>query len=338
MRKKSRLNKSKRAKKRQAQAEKRKYDDYFKKYFNSEKTVKSRPVKVVLYAPEKLSLRYEYVEEMLKFIKEIKAVAKDNDYIQLHLVNVNYIGEGGIAMLLSVMSECLKKGVSFDGLKPSDEDCRVALEKSGFFNFLKGPIHFNREKFKNSILTTGSNDTNIDRLLPEVYKAMETVWGTRGRCPLLVGGIGEMMRNSVDHAYSHGDKVAWHMTVSHIEEENTVKFSFVDNGIGIIERYTEMDRNTISQIKLFLQNNYEILKEAFRSGIKSRTGLKWRGTGLPTIYEMYEDNIITDFVVITNDCYLNFRDETFTKLKVPFSGTYYYWIIDETCDDVHYEN
>lgn len=329
----SRKVKSRKARIRQS---KKRRDDSFKRFFNQEDKNSDGIKWSTVNAPISLSLKHEYVDDMLEFVKRVKKIASETKFVKLHLKDVKYIGEGGIAMLLSVMTESLKNGTMFQGLKPTCENCKAILERSGFYKLLHGQKNVTSDDI--TILTTGSHDSNIDRLLPAVHKAMETIWGSPGRCPILVGGIGEMMRNSIDHAYREEDPVAWHLSVSHFKEKNTVKFSFVDNGVGIIERYSETDKPLLNSLRVKLKTNHSILKEAYQNGIKSRTGLSWRGTGLPTIYEMFEDNVISNLVVITNNCYLDFERDQFEKLSVSFSGTYYYWTMDKSCIDAHYEN
>lgn len=158
---------------------------------------------------------------------------------------------------------------------------------------------------------------------------METVWGKKGRSPLLFGGIGEMMRNTCDHAFKQQEDITWHLGVSHFEETKTVKFCFIDNGEGIISTYSK--KNVWQQIINYFQNNAEMLYSAFKNGIQSRTGLKWRGKGLPTIYEMYTDGIITNLKVITNDVLLDFDQDISMPLKIPFKGTCYFWQVNDKC-------
>lgn len=283
-----------------------------------------------IWAPEKLTLQFGYSEEVLSFINRLKQLGEVENEISMRLDNVTDIGEGAIAMLLSVINELTLNNVTLVGEKPHNNYARNALERSGFFKYMRGYVAPENLKTKNIIIRTGNINTSQKELSPEMPKAMETVWGEAGRCPELFGGIGEMLRNTCDHAFDNGHKITWHLGVSHIEKDKTVKFSFVDNGIGIIKTY--YDKGLIQKVKGFFKDNAEVLENAFKRGIDSRTGLPWRGKGLPTIYDLYEDNIITNLVVITNNVYLDFDRKTFEEIKVPFSGTYYFWKVDQTCE------
>ncbi|MEI7525213.1 MAG: hypothetical protein WCJ95_12825 [Mariniphaga sp.] len=287
------------------------------------------------YAPRDLMLQYESVEKVLKYISIIKNKGIQGKNLSIRLENVNNIGEGAIAMLLSVINELSQSGILIKGTKPLNQKAKSILEKSGFFKHIRGSIDSENMNSKNIIIRTGDNNTSQQELAPEIIKAMETVWGEKARCPLLFGGIGEMLRNSCDHAFNNKENITWHIGLSHIEEENTVKFSFVDNGEGIITRYNQ--KGLITKVISYFKNDAEILENAFKSGIESRTGLPWRGLGLPTIFELYTDKIITNLVVITNHVFLDFDKNIAEKLQNGFSGTYYFWKINKSCAKSYFQ-
>ncbi|WP_417368658.1 hypothetical protein [Gelidibacter japonicus] len=288
----------------------------------------------VLFAPIKLSLQIGDSEKVLRFIDSLKNYGTKYNHIHLNLDDVQLIGEGVIGMLLSVINELTAKKVAISGTKPKSTIPRTMLEKSGFFKYMRGSVSTENLNTKNIIIRTGDINTSKQELLPEMPKAMETVWGSRSRCPELFGVIGEMLRNSCDHAFKNDHKIIWHLGVSHNEEENTVKFSFVDNGIGIIKTYN--NRSNWAKLKSLIKNDAILLESAYKRGIESQTGLPWRGEGLPTIYELYEDNIITNLVVITNNVYLDFDNSKFEEIKYPFSGTYYFWQINKSCKPAYF--
>ncbi len=270
----------------------------------------------------------------MDFISKIKKFGDKGYYISLRLDNIIGLGDGAIAMLLSVISDLENKRIFFSGEKPKNEIARNKLERSGFFKHMNGSVSKTNKKSKNKILRTGDINTHQEILIPEIHKAMETVWGVDARCPALYGGLGEMMRNSCDHAFFDKNSITWHIGISHFEDENMCKFSFVDNGEGILKTYQK--KGLINKISNYFSNNADILETAFRDGITSRTGLSWRGKGLPTIFEMYDDGIITNLVVITNDVFLDFDKNNFKIIQNIFSGTYYFWKIDKKCEPSYF--
>lgn len=279
-------------------------------------------------APAVFKLDRGNCEDTVRYVNLLKAVATKYDYIEIDLSEVIEIGEGAISMLLSVIED-LGSNTRIQGTYPEEQKAKEILVKSGFFKYMAKVPKQESGHSRNTILTKGDFDTPPDEMAEEVRAAMETVWGTRGRNPLLYGGIFEMIRNSCDHAFRRTSQVRWYLSITHLEEENKVKFSFVDNGKGII--------NTLSKGKLravinFFRDNADILDSAFKNGIESRTGLSWRGKGLPTIYELIADNTVENLVVISNDIYLSFEGDYKAKLKSSYSGTYYYWEISQNCE------
>lgn len=297
---------------------------------------KKQPRFFELKSPNTLSLRSDFANEFLQFIKDIKRIGNKGFFIRLNLKEVSHIGEGGIAMLLSVISDLERKGIFFGGYKPDKLEPRDALERSGFFKHMNGNVSNKNQVSKNEILKTGDGKTDQTALIPHIHKAMETIWGEQSRCPALYSGLGEMMRNSIEHAFEKDQKIIWHLGLNHIEESNMVKFTFVDNGDGIINTYRNRENAIFNRIKYVLKSNAEILKTAFEDGIQSRTGLPWRGKGLPTIFELYQDRIISNLVVISNNAYLDFDRNLFIKLRVNYSGTFYYWEINRACSQAYF--
>lgn len=285
-------------------------------------------------APVKFNLQYENCISVIRFINELKAFGKKGSHININMENVVEIGNGAISMLLSVIYDLGNNGILVKGTKPKNKEANAILEKSGFFKYIKTILSDENSNSKNRILRTGDSKTPSTELAEEVRKSMETVWGINARCPRLYGGIFEMVRNSCDHAFKNSELTTWHLGLTHIEEENKVKFSFVDNGKGIIKTFLS---GILKNVLNLFHGNTDILLTAFSDGIESRTGLSWRGKGLPSIYEMRADNIITKLIVITNDVYIDFDEKIHVTLPVSYSGTYYYWEINKECVKSYFE-
>lgn len=47
-------------------------------------------------------------------------------------------------------------------------------------------------------------------------------------------------------------------------------------------------------------------------------------------------NGFTNLVVITNNVYLDFDKNIIQEINVPFSGTYYFWKVDKTCNPAYF--
>ncbi|WP_289062679.1 ATP-binding protein [uncultured Zobellia sp.] len=312
------------------QLKRRKWKKKTRKRRGSSKQQRTRaPEYIDLVAPVKFTLEPENVKEVLEYIEAVKKIGREKKDVNFILKDVEEIGIGAISMLISVMNELEERNVVFKGTKPKKDKPKNILEKSGFMNFVVGKVREQNRTTRNIIFTTGKINTHQKNIVNAIHKANLTVWGEDGRSPLLYGTIVEMIKNSCKHAFKIEDKVKWHIAVNHDEKNNKVKFSFVDNGIGIIKSFEKEDLMKI--FGGYFRNNAEFIDAAYNSGIESKTGKAWRGTGLPTIYETFSDKIIKKLVVITNNVYCDFETNKKFTLKEPFSGTYYYWEMDKGC-------
>lgn len=286
-----------------------------------------------LIAPEFFNLQLENCISVIKYMNKIKKAASRGFSIVVNLSTVKEIREGAIAMLLSVMKDLEKRKINIVGTIPLDPAAKKVLEDSEFFKFVERHEVKDSIKTKN-ILRTGIKGTSPNFLGLEIRKAMNTVWGVSGRNPLLHTVIFEMMRNSCDHAFENKKQVRWHLSISHDSLKNLTKYSFVDNGIGIIPT---LKQSVLRRVIRIFTGNSDILNTAFTNGIESRTGLPWRGKGLPTIFENYNENYIKTLVVITDNVYLDFDKNIKEELPISFKGTYYYWEVDKSCNKVCFE-
>ncbi len=277
--------------------------------------------------PQFFLLQSEYCEAVLECIKKVKNNAAQGNSININMKSIKEIGEGAISMLLSVLEEVSKRRVNIYGSMPSDPIAKQVLVKSGFLKYVTTSDNQPKET-KNTILKTGDYNTNQAMLKPEIRKAMNTVWGVSGRNPIVYGCVFEMIRNSCDHAFASQSQIRWHWSISHQEKEQMVKFSFVDNGTGLIKTFKN---GPLNLVRHFFTDNIDLVETAFKDGIESRTGLPWRGKGLPTIFEAYTDNYIQNLVIITNNVFIDFDKGVKKILNINFSGTYYYWVVNPNC-------
>ena len=280
-----------------------------------------------LKAPPIFNLQWENCVEVIKYINNIKKFAELRKNITVNLSRVTEIREGAIAMLLSVMKEAAKRGIGINGTEPINPKAKEVLEHSGFFKFVRRSYKAESIKSKN-LMRIGKKGTSHEFLGAEIRKAMDTVWGKEGRNPLVHTVAFEMMRNSCDHAFQKTERTWWHLSISHDEDKHSVKFSFVDNGKGIIKT---LGGKGLGKFFRQFTGSSDILSTAFKGEIESRTGLPWRGKGLPTIFENFNDGYIKNFLVISNNAFIHFDRGIFKTLPISYDGTYYYWEVDKSC-------
>jgi len=265
--------------------------------------------------------------EVLSFITSLKNYCHKGKEVHVSLEKVTTISHDAIAMILSVIGEFNDKNLIVSGNKPTDPVARRVLERSGFFNHVRGFIENDNRDTINSILTRGKKVVKSDETAPVVLGAMNTVWGRESRNQKLQGMLIELMANSVNHAYPTKSEVRWWLSVNHNEKNNEVSFSFVDNGIGILKKIKT--KNIFQKISHIFTNNIELLEDLFSGEIGSSTKLVNRGRGLPSIYERFSDSYIRNLLVITNDVLIDFSNGKKELLNSPFDGTFYYWELNK---------
>src|SRR5699024_953534 len=101
----------------------------------------------------------------------------------------------------------------------------------------------------------------------------------RGKLHFLYDILYEMMINTNEHAYSSDTFLLnnWYVYVA-LEDEK-VKFSFLDTGIGIPKT---VNKNFFEKINLLgLKNDAELILSALNGEFKTATKQVYRGKGLP---------------------------------------------------------
>jgi len=278
-------------------------------------------------APIAFSLQ-QNTEKMLIFIQRLKRLYSLNTDVYINMKEVQDITCGSIALLLSVLSDFMDKGLTVYGNRPKNKNAKRVLERSGFFNFVRGSISESDKNSKNNIICQGKQSVMQEESAELVKQAMETVTGTSARNQKIQGMLIEMMANSVNHAFKDVINTRWWISASHDEENNKVSFVFIDNGEGIVNTLGE---NFLKKISYKFKDNLDLITSAFNRQIKSRTGLNYRGRGLPRIEKGRLNNYFSNFTLITNNVYYTGDIATSRLLDEDFSGTFYYF-------ELHKEN
>jgi len=252
-----------------------------------------------LTVPTNFSIR-NHPDEAFMFIARLKNIANHTKTRNVHisLRNCKYISNGAIA-----------------------------LEKSGFFNFVYGNVSEENKQTINTIVQQGINVVEPEIIAPLVTQAMKSVWGAPYRNQRVQSLLIELMANSVNHAFKTKKDRRWYLSISH--DNDNVSFTFIDNGQGICKT---LNLKFLDKIKsLYLFSNTEIISAAFDGKFGSRTKERKRGRGLPNVKKCFSENYISNLVVITNNIYYDFKTNSTRKLKYEFDGTCYYWELNINC-------
>lgn len=289
------------------------------------KVRQKREKDLIEYIPPSVFVLRENADEVLEFIFKLKAHKTEWGNVFINLSNIEKITNGSIGLLLSVVNVLTKKKIDVAGDKPKNREARRILERSGFFNFVDGHVEEENKQSIDTIITKGKDTVNQGATAKIVMNAMKTVTGKPMRNPPIQSMLIELMANSVNHAFPNkGAKYQnkWVLAVSHDIAGRKVTFAFIDNGVGILET---LKLSLTRHLRMIFKNNKDLLETAFEGRIGSRTGLTYRGRGLPSILKKFNSNQISELVVISNDVFLDFENGNKYLLKNQFSGTFYYW-------------
>jgi hypothetical protein len=141
----------------------------------------------------------------------------------------------------------------------------------------------------------------------------------------------ECMTNTFNHAEGarreqrNVTHEPWWAGVYCDKAHQVAKFTFLDNGIGILESIKLKRMQEVFRWAGFI-DNAEALKQVFSGQVPSTTGLHYRGEGLPTIREvLITDGEVDRVVVVANDVRVDLGADTYQVLQMPFRGTMVYW-------------
>ncbi|MFI5160801.1 MAG: ATP-binding protein [Sphingobacteriales bacterium] len=284
--------------------------------------------KTIVEIPSKFSINSD-IETVLFLVYKSKKIIETKRYneVVFDFTKVISIDDGATTILLSLCYDMnyQRIRVGFNNL-PKNIAAKKFIEESGFIKYFSGPLAKVKGDGPNTTIKKGQSTILQKDSAVVIHKVMKTVWGVEKRNQKLQGMLIELMTNSVNHAYLSNDREkTWYISTNHYTDQNKVEFCFVDNGDGII--------NTIN-VKFkdkYFTSNEELLERAFEGEFRSRTKLANRGRGLIVVKNNHENMTIRGLKVITNNVLLDFENNVTFKLKTPFSGTFYSWVIDRTC-------
>ena len=297
-------------------------------------------------APKCLSM-IENPEGTLDFISSLERALKSRKKVFVVLKHVDKIANGAIIVLLSIMIKFKNQNVSFNGDQPKKRDARLALRNSGFFEHL-----YENQSNQTTITIKGhkdifthANKTVDSELSDQIISAVsKMIWGSPKRCPGVQRTYLELMQNTNNHASLNGpNEHHWYTTVTYNKEKNKACFSFIDYGIGIIESINKNEKGkfwrSLGKIfdKLKPRDDGDFLRLLLDGSVHKAASEYYRGKGLPGIYKAYQDNKISNLVIITNDAMADCQNSVFKTLNNKFVGTYIYWELNENNTHLNYD-
>jgi hypothetical protein len=168
-----------------------------------------------------------------------------------------------------------------------------------------------------------NDSVKISTLIKNVVKYLT---GVDERCTHVKTILLEICGNSIE--WSGTDNKQWLLGVKY--EQDMVIFTVTDVGKGILKTlYRQFTKRFFDTFKA----SVDILKGAFEQKYGSTTKEINRNRGLPSIKNAFDNQLILNLKVLTNDVILhfnnNFNSKTFSKGTPWFKGTFYQWEMDK---------
>lgn len=338
--KRSLVHRSKLIVKRQGLQGKSKNNDPKKLQKKLHKKAKKHPIN----APSNFSL-IGNPEEFVAFINQLEHRYEQKHEVYIEMKDIVSISIDAISVLLSCLAKFKENGIYFEGSFPKDENCKSKIIKSGFFDYVtksyENMVENNGVRLRgkqDAIITHGSLDVLQDLSADVILEANRHIHGEKRRNFGVQSTLIELMTNTGEHASgSTKTKQEWWLSIEKTENPKTVKFSFIDYGIGIFNSLNKKGFLQILRNMLSNQSNSECLREIFEHKIhKTSTGESFRGKGLPEIKENLDNNSFSSLRVLTNDVFADVTAGQYNDLDYHFNGTFFYFELSKENNSYEY--
>jgi hypothetical protein len=263
--------------------------------------------------------------DSIKFLREFRYLARNNN-LTLNLAEVTHITVDAITALIA---EILRLGRTrfVNGNNPSNVACRDLLIQSGFFDHVRSRLPLpsgqkGRIAPRKSHRVEGATAKDLIRI------GTEAAFGFPRKSYPAYSALIECMSNTHNHATGkreqHGAEI-WYSTVYGEGTSRSVSYAFLDTGVGIF-RSVRLSALKKLYNKLFRgQDHRDILRDILLGRVASRTGLPFRGKGLPGIYKSFLAGRIKSLIIVSNDVYADVANDDYRVLRMEFPGTLLYW-------------
>lgn len=304
----------------------------------TKKNKKKNHHKEPIIAPKCLSLLKDSnsVKETIIFFRKMRnnrhiSVIGNGYYLGLDISEVTNIDFSTICVLKATIEELKSKSILVRGNFPKDKISRKMIEESGLLNLmtdLNGRQFETSDKSELILIQTGKKkllrEDNI-RISKTIKKTVLHLTKKENHCSNLKKIILEICGNSIE--WGGTKNRAWLLGVKYNKDE--VIFAITDVGNGILKTLNRKYGKVLGDI-FTNSSDSEILMNAFVKKYGSSSEEENRNKGLPSIKRGFEDGLLKDLKVITNNVSLNFanpKESLNLRKEEGFRGTLYRWAI-----------
>ena len=278
--------------------------------------------------PSVFSIKHN-VDQMLEFFDATHAYVKAGRNIFFDMKDIKILTADAILYMLSIFDFYVNQyGYNYKGTSgnlPDDPECKTIILRSGFLKHVRS---MHRHEQIDDVLSIKSDRKVRGSIAQEVITfARDRLGKGDGRNPGLYRTLIEVMANTHHHAFKEANPYnKWWLIAHSNPEKSSVNFVFLDNGQGIPFTIKKKMREKILA-KIGYANDAELILSGLNGDFsRSRTGLGYRGKGLPSIRKYAEEkNDVDNLLIISNHGFVDCNTNKVKKIDRKFYGTLLSW-------------
>jgi hypothetical protein len=299
------------------------------RYFGIVKQIENSKKSVLDYpAPQNFSF-INNTNEVLTYFNDVRDFIKEKQSVNLDISEITDLTPDTITLLMAKLSEKESRKVVLHGNAPLNPTLKKMFIESGFYNYVnsKGRKQVSQ---KNKLWKHSTNNEVKGEMTAEAIKACKDLFKLKGinyDTDSLYNLLVEAMSNTMNHADGKISNLDWWLYYYLDEANNTLKFSFIDLGIGIFKSAS------FDSYKKYAKHIYQgngLLVKPFLEGkiISSRkTDNAISGKGVQQIIDCAKLDEFKKFIIITNDVKIDVKTKESEVISDNFEGTFIYFEI-----------
>lgn len=287
-----------------------------------------------LKAAQTFSLLQE-PETTVRFLNTVVSKMSMMRRVFLDVSNVTVITIDTLLYLLASMDRLkqLKMPTYVQGNYPKHRAADRIFRESGFFKFTAKGATSAMSKVAGTVQIREGTEADPQLARELCVFAQEQLQLHRTQTKFLYDIVMEIIVNTRQHAYEDKNHVVakWYSYATYDKQKKEVLFSILDTGQGIPATvktdWQEGLGKMLSSMGLDIKSAHDewFITSALNGDLRTKTGEKHRGKGLPKIMGYFKEGKVSDLTVISNHGYVSLKDERRIEMAAPFKGTLYSW-------------
>lgn len=271
----------------------------------------------VVKFPSNFIISHENAEMPVRALMKMSSI-KTHSTIKVYFADIEYIDKGTYMLFLAQVETLTlnNKKVVLSG--EINSKCIEVILGARYNQYVHRNIQISDIGIKNLHKSNMVNTETIDSIVLKLKKI-----DVKGYYAPLYDLLVELVGNATEHGIRRKN-INWWLHHEVDNDRKCINFVFVDMGIGIIESY----KRGIKELKN--KDSKSIIVKALNGDLGSSTREEGRGRGLPQISSMVQNNIVSDFILITNNVSLHYKNKDYDIKCIPnFKGTMYRWSVSK---------